>query len=128
MQIKNLVIGAAITFLTFLVIFTGMQTFYPNPEWSDFCDESDVRAPKIIGEGTLCTQDAKECPDGTFVSRDPANNCEFLPCGEVNKFNECQESYETANEAYSKTLFIISTNSQASFRSVPFQSQIICLY
>jgi hypothetical protein len=27
-----------------------------------------------------CTADAKQCPDGTFVSRDPDNNCEFFPC------------------------------------------------
>ncbi len=28
----------------------------------------------------FCAQDAKECPDGTFVGRDPKNNCEFEPC------------------------------------------------
>eukprot|EP00754_Rhynchopus_humris_P030959 Rhum_TRINITY_DN15305_c0_g3::Rhum_TRINITY_DN15305_c0_g3_i1::g.151678::m.151678 len=27
-----------------------------------------------------CTKDAKVCPDGTVVGRDPANNCEFFPC------------------------------------------------
>jgi hypothetical protein len=27
-----------------------------------------------------CTQDAKICPDGTGVGRDPTNNCEFKPC------------------------------------------------
>jgi eight-cysteine-cluster-containing protein len=27
-----------------------------------------------------CTADAKLCPDGTYVSRDPNNNCEFYPC------------------------------------------------
>ena len=30
----------------------------------------------IIG----CTEDAKTCPDGTIVVRDPNNNCEFHPC------------------------------------------------
>lgn len=28
----------------------------------------------------VCTQDAMECPDGSFVGRDPANNCEFFAC------------------------------------------------
>lgn len=27
-----------------------------------------------------CTEDAKICPDGTAVGRDPANNCEFFEC------------------------------------------------
>lgn len=29
---------------------------------------------------TICTMDAKQCPDGSFVSRNPANNCAFNPC------------------------------------------------
>jgi hypothetical protein len=28
----------------------------------------------------ICTADAKLCPDGSSVGRDPANNCEFAPC------------------------------------------------
>ncbi|MCX6695283.1 MAG: Kazal-type serine protease inhibitor family protein [Candidatus Altiarchaeota archaeon] len=27
-----------------------------------------------------CTQEAKVCPNGRTVSRDPENNCEFVPC------------------------------------------------
>ncbi len=27
-----------------------------------------------------CTEDARECPDGTFVARNPANNCAFYDC------------------------------------------------
>ncbi len=41
------------------------------------CETSEDRpAP----EPKFCTQDAKECPDGSFVSRDSDNNCEFKPC------------------------------------------------
>ncbi|MFH0889550.1 MAG: hypothetical protein V1836_00190 [Candidatus Aenigmatarchaeota archaeon] len=28
----------------------------------------------------VCTQDAKLCPDNSYVSRDPANNCQFFDC------------------------------------------------
>jgi len=28
----------------------------------------------------LCPEDVKMCPDGTTVSRDPANDCKFPPC------------------------------------------------
>merc|ERR1719461_1562161 len=27
-----------------------------------------------------CTKDAFQCPDGSWVSRDPATNCELSPC------------------------------------------------
>ena len=28
----------------------------------------------------VCTMEAKSCPDGSYVGRDPARNCEFKPC------------------------------------------------
>ncbi|MDX1919138.1 MAG: hypothetical protein SFU25_00210 [Candidatus Caenarcaniphilales bacterium] len=28
----------------------------------------------------VCTTDVRQCADGSFVSRDPNNNCEFRPC------------------------------------------------
>jgi putative hemolysin len=33
--------------------------------------------PKCL---VACTEEAKICPDGTAVGRNPANNCEFVPC------------------------------------------------
>jgi len=105
MHIKNLVIGFAIAFLTFLVIFTGMQTFYPSPDYEDFCDN---RIAKPLNERIACTEDAKECPNGTFVGRDPNNNCEFLACNGETEQEKCYENYDEAREAYSKTLFIIA--------------------
>ena len=32
------------------------------------------------GGGLACTDDVFECTDGTFVPRNPNNNCEFEPC------------------------------------------------
>ena len=29
---------------------------------------------------TVCTMEAKACPDGSYVGRDPARNCEFRRC------------------------------------------------
>jgi hypothetical protein len=40
----------------------------------------------VNGDNNIaCTMDAKLCPDGSSVGRDPQNNCEFRACpGEVN--------------------------------------------
>ena len=112
MQIKNIVLGIAITFLAFLVIFTGIQTFYPSPNWEDFCGNVNSITPKLVDENTVCTQDAKQCPDGSYVGRDPKNNCEFLSCDyqiiQQREYEKCQNDYDTSNEKYSKNLFIVT--------------------
>ncbi|MEK6889375.1 MAG: hypothetical protein AABW80_04695 [Nanoarchaeota archaeon] len=39
--------------------------------------------PNSVGtetEQVFCTQDIRECSDGSFVSRDSNNNCEFKSC------------------------------------------------
>jgi hypothetical protein len=30
--------------------------------------------------GVVCTMEAKACPDGSSVGRNPEKNCEFDPC------------------------------------------------
>jgi hypothetical protein len=40
----------------------------------------------------LCPSDAEKCPDGTFVTRDPAT-CEMRKCGE--KKSECEKTVTT---------------------------------
>jgi hypothetical protein len=31
----------------------------------------------------MCAMDVQECPDGSFVARNPEDNCNFYPCPEV---------------------------------------------
>lgn len=41
--------------------------------------------PAVAEDRMMCTMDAKMCPDGSYVSRNPANGCAFNPCpGAVN--------------------------------------------
>jgi len=37
---------------------------------------------KADSQNQGCTEDAKVCPDGTAVGRDPSNNCEFFKCSD----------------------------------------------
>ncbi|HIH17600.1 MAG TPA: hypothetical protein HA282_05275 [Nanoarchaeota archaeon] len=39
----------------------------------------------FVEEAKVCTADAKQCPDGSYVSRDANNNCEFFTCPEKEK-------------------------------------------
>lgn len=36
--------------------------------------------PPMPGDDVVCPADVKECPDGSYVSRDPARRCAFNPC------------------------------------------------
>lgn len=44
------------------------------------------------GEIIACPQDVRQCPDGTYVSRDPGQNCAFRDC-------PGNEGYETPQQA-----------------------------
>ncbi|MDP1694296.1 MAG: hypothetical protein Q8L34_02035 [Candidatus Woesearchaeota archaeon] len=41
-----------------------------------------------IKEPVACTDDAKACPDGTYVGRDSNNNCQFYPCPQPRQCTE----------------------------------------
>lgn len=42
--------------------------------------------PPMPDEGIACAADVRQCPDGSYVSRNPANNCTFDLCpGERNQ-------------------------------------------
>ncbi len=36
--------------------------------------------PPLADEGIVCPADVRQCPDGTYVSRDPDNGCAFRTC------------------------------------------------
>ena len=41
--------------------------------------------PRTVGcQPKMCTRDAKRCPDGSFVGRDPYNNCKWHDCPKKN--------------------------------------------
>lgn len=47
------------------------------------CSPFDLAEPRCNPEPVACPKDLKVCLDGSTVSRDPNNDCEFLPCPPV---------------------------------------------
>ena len=41
--------------------------------------------PPMPEEGIVCPADVRLCPDGNFVSRNPASGCAFDPCPGASK-------------------------------------------
>ncbi|MEE9356039.1 MAG: hypothetical protein V3U75_10665 [Methylococcaceae bacterium] len=50
-----------------------------RPDSGVFLNVKLIESCDIDKEPLVCTQDVKECPDGSFVSRQPPL-CEFAPC------------------------------------------------
>ncbi len=42
------------------------------------CSQTEFTKEEL--EQIVCTADVQECPDGSFVGRDPMNGCEFKEC------------------------------------------------
>ena len=107
MQIKNLLIGAAITILTFLVIFTGIQTFYENPKYEDFC--GNIIYPGYEINTSVECEDLEGkwnpyYPDG-YTRPAPVKG---TPDGYCDIAYYCNLEYNTKQENYTKTLFIVA--------------------
>ena len=74
-----------------------------------FLQRYDVKiTPKKSSSGMkLCTMDAKQCPDGSFVGR-TGPQCEFRACpdGDTNKittFKECSDAGYVIQETYPRS-------------------------
>ncbi|OGJ16335.1 hypothetical protein A3K74_01950 [Candidatus Pacearchaeota archaeon RBG_13_33_26] len=52
------------------------------------------------GNGIVCAQDAQQCADGSYVTRNPDNNCEFDSCPTANEQQPGAEEPETSPQTY----------------------------
>jgi len=101
MSLKNAVIGIAIIILTISVVIYGVHTFYKSPSYEDYCGE--YRTQQVI-------ENEQQCSDvgGQWTAQEI--KCITAPCpqGFCDRDYTCRQNYEDANQAYSKTVFLIA--------------------
>ncbi|MGV8142670.1 MAG: hypothetical protein ACP5NS_03475 [Candidatus Pacearchaeota archaeon] len=109
MKMKNLVLGIGIFIVFALVLFQGLETFYPTPMYEDYC--SFRSGPVAIGKPVECLNvpalqtkaDACWQSKGEFVYEYDANGCP------VDGYcDACRIDYEAALDVHSNRVFIIS--------------------
>ncbi|HHL31458.1 MAG TPA: hypothetical protein ENJ41_02655 [Oceanospirillales bacterium] len=66
----------AFIILLAIVFITACQQSEKPLETSD----EKANKPETPVAVMMCTKEAKSCPDGRVVTRNPKNNCEFDPC------------------------------------------------
>lgn len=102
-SVKNLVFGIAIFILTLFVGMYGISTFYgESPQYEDYCPQN------VYYNQTACeTEGGAWVVDSArmeVVNGKPAaigGYCQY-------DFTSCQESYDAAQEVYSKKVFYIA--------------------
>jgi hypothetical protein len=92
---KLLALAIAIVFTAF--IFYGISTFYPNPQYQDFCTR--LPSSEFINNSEECTEQGGAWSPG-FEGRVKEGYCDL-------DFS-CREEYDTARKNYKKLVFIVS--------------------
>ena len=71
-----------------LCVFAFLSACSKPVQEEDITRDDGVKVEKPVTKPMACTKDARQCPDGRVVGRDPYNNCEFKPCEELKEKKE----------------------------------------
>merc|ERR1711904_454996 len=75
----------------------------------DFFSDDAYGSESEEDEDIMCAADVQECSDGSFVSRDPTNDCEFPACPSDDTITDTTEVMSSANGgAFGKLISLVS--------------------
>ena len=115
MKIKNFILGLGILIVFGLVLWQGIEAFYPTPEYNDFCTANSFGTYPVKADGTLsgtCNfsralqgqQDQCYAQEGQPIFEYDDQGCAVS----LKECNYCNKQYEEALDAHAKIAFIIS--------------------
>lgn len=103
MRIKALLLALFVIVFFFFSVRIGVQAVAINVA-VPYREENDLLL-KNTSE-TVCTQDVKQCPDGSYVSRQPPT-CVFAPCSQLkDKRDEFKEKLQIIRDEKKKALVV----------------------
>jgi len=99
MNIKAVILGAAIFILTMFVTTYGVDTFYSEPQYDDFCSNSiwevnDMTEAVCFENGGKWTSYTDKVDDG--------------PTGHCDRDFSCRKAYNLSQERYSMNVFLLA--------------------
>jgi hypothetical protein len=99
MTIKNFVLGIGIVIVFALVLWQGVETFYPFPEYTDFCPQYKVQ--EYVNNSIRCEElGGKWDFNAGLVKEGIEGYCDLE--------YQCRLDFEDAKKSHSKYVFIIS--------------------
>ena len=106
MKFKTFILGVGIFVVYALALFQGLETFYPTPQYEDYCDfHAGVREPASCPNLPDLQIRAEACwnSKGQFVYEYDSNSCAI-----GGYCDGCNIDYEAALDLHSNRVFIIS--------------------
>lgn len=122
-KLQQIILGIGILVLLVAFILYGLEVFYKEPQWNDYCKEDIMPRPvyskfgnmmdtkencetqqgKWTDQQRVCTKEELECPNCPGGKLD-------CPQGYCNYYFYCQKDYDKASEKHSMyVLFVLST-------------------
>ncbi len=115
MNVKNLVLGIGIVIVYGLLLWQGIEAFYPSPQYEDYCTSvqayyPDMYAMKPTGELECAVnpspQQYNECSEqGGYLAPESYDN---LGCPVSYTCELCSKELSDATKSHGKTVFIIA--------------------
>jgi hypothetical protein len=98
-KVLNAVFGIGIAVVVYILILLGIQAFYPEARYEDYCNQSMYAQPVYTGyESCLDNITVGECR--SLMKTDSVK---------VSEDQKCWEAYDTASKNYNKYYFIIAS-------------------
>ena len=103
MNIKNFVLGIAIIVVTISVVIYGINTFYENPKYENFCGE--YKTQEIINNSVKCGEIGGMWNSYGEIPK-PVNGETIT--GYCDRDYTCRQEYDDASKSWSRNIFIIA--------------------
>lgn len=101
MNVKNLVLGIGIIVVFALVLWQGIEAFYPSPDYQDYCNVTK-QYPSYTDRG-MC-----EANGGVWNQYEQPIPAKTNETGYCDYFYKCGQDFNEAQLAHSKIVFYIS--------------------
>jgi len=112
---KNIILGIGIVVIYALVLWQGIEAFYPSPQHDDFCKSSIFDSGPFVksaDRGTSCnfTKDLQEQQDQCYTQKGfPVYEYDNNGCTvKIKECNMCNEELNEAQDKHSKAVFVIA--------------------
>jgi len=128
-RVKRVILAIAIAILFAFFIGIGIDAFYPNPEWEDYCehDRYDIKQnlnsaeceevggrwnefeeARIIPEDRMSCKKVEQNEDEMILSCISESKGADAENGFCDLNYYCEEEYDGAQEGYNKVVFIVT--------------------
>jgi len=98
--VKHIILGVAIALVLVFFVAFAVQTFYPAPEYDDYCEERLTF--KAIDSAEECVG------DGGRWSESPARDVELKSVGYCDVDYTCRAEFDVDSDAYERNVFFVN--------------------